>query len=122
MEVQDIDELRFVVESYLVEFNNVSKRPMNLVLFKYAIEHLSHVCRILKQPRSHALIIGVGGTGRQSYTRLAAHITDNELFQIEMTAQFGIKEWRDFLKAMLLRISSTESHGILLFTDNQVSI
>lgn len=119
LEVQDIEELRYVAESYLVEFNNMSKRPMNLVVFRYAIEHLSRICRVLKQPRSHALLIGVGGSGRQSYTRLAAHIMDFELFQIELSKSFGLREWQEFLKAMLLRISCTEAHGVFLFADNQ---
>lgn len=122
LEVQDIEELRYVVDGYLVEFNNMTKRPMNLVTFRYAVEHLSRICRVLKQPRSHALLIGVGGSGRQSYSRLAAHIMDYELFQIELTRNFGQKDWQDYLKSMLLKISGTESHGVFLFTDVQVSV
>lgn len=122
LEVQDVEELRYVVEGYLVEFNNMTKRPMNLVLFRYAIEHLSRICRVFKQPRSHLLLLGIGGTGRQSYIRLAAHITDYEVFQIELNRQYGMKEWQDDLKAMLHKVSSGESHAVFLFTDTQVSL
>lgn len=82
LEVQDFEELVNVVDAYLVEYNNMSKKPMNLIFFKYTIEHLSRICRIIKQPRNHALILGHHGTGRQSVARLAAHIVDRELFQV----------------------------------------
>ncbi|XP_031619236.1 LOW QUALITY PROTEIN: dynein heavy chain 7, axonemal [Contarinia nasturtii] len=120
LEVQDLEELRYVVECYLVEFNNMSKRPMNLTMFRYTVEHLSRICRVLKQPRSHLLLIGIGGSGRQSLTRLAAHIMDYELFQIELTRNYSMNEWTEFLKAMLLKVSSTESHGVFLITDAQM--
>lgn len=74
-----------MIEEYLEDYNSSSSAPMRLVMFLDAVEHVSRVSRVIRLPQGHALLLGVGGSGRQSLTRLAAHIQDFEVYQIEIS-------------------------------------
>ena len=49
-EIFSIDELYKIAEQCLEEYNNTHKNRMNLVIFRYVLEHLSRMCRILRSP------------------------------------------------------------------------
>lgn len=40
-EVEDLDKLEKIMNYYLNEYNENSNAPMDLVLFRFAIEHIS---------------------------------------------------------------------------------
>jgi dynein heavy chain len=119
-EVLDQKHLRKVIESYLDDFNAQTNKPMRLVMFLDAIDHVSRISRILRQPKGNALLLGVGGSGRQSLTRVAAYAAEMTCFQIEIAKGYGKNEWRDDLKKVLLRAGKEGKPTVFLFTDSQI--
>jgi dynein heavy chain len=119
-EVTDLTLLQTKMEEYLAEFNAQSRKPMDLVMFSFAIEHVSRINRVLRMPGGNALLVGVGGSGRQSVTKLATFICGYNLKQIEISKNYTNIEWREDLKEVL-RLAGTGADPLtFLFSDTQI--
>jgi dynein heavy chain len=121
-EAQDHEELSATMYELLGDYNNMNKTKMNLVLFGNAIEHVARIGRILAQPRGNALLVGVGGSGRKSLTRLAAFVQEMSVFMIEISKTYGKTEWRDDLKEIFRRTGMERKQVTFLFNDTQIKM
>lgn len=118
--VSDKEHLLNVCKEYLSDYNAVSKKPMDLALFAFALEHIVRICRIITLPGGNALLVGLGGSGRQSLTRLAAFMEDYEIFQIEVSKSYGKNEWHDDLRKVLRIAGESNKQVVFLFGDTQI--
>lgn len=119
-EVLDQVKMQLAIDTSLENHNMMSDKPMDLVLFSFAVEHLLIIGRIMKQPLGNALLVGVGGSGRQSLTRLAAFIMEYNLMQIEISKTYGKNEWNEDLKKLLKSSGGKNDNTVFLFTDSQI--
>ncbi|KAL6759980.1 dynein heavy chain 6 [Haematococcus lacustris] len=119
-EVTDLPKLMTTIEEYLGDYNAQSKNRMDLVLFLYAAEHICRISRIIKQPYGNALLVGVGGSGRQSLTRIATFMAEYTAFSIEIAKNYGANEWREDLKKVLKQAGGQAIPTVFLFSDSQI--
>lgn len=56
---------------------------------------VARVIRVIRQPRGNMLLIGIGGSGRQSLSRLASYVCEYTTFQIEVSRNYRKQEFRD---------------------------
>ena len=121
VEITELGKLQNVWADYLDEYNAQSNKPMHLTLFRFAIEHLSRISRILKQAQGHALLVGVGGSGKQSLTRLAAFMLKYSIFDINLTNQYSRDDWARDLRCVLRESGGLNKPTILLLNDHHLA-
>jgi dynein heavy chain len=73
-------------------------------------------------PGGNALLVGMGGSGRQSLTRLAAFVLDYGIKQIELSKNYGVQEWKDDLRSVIKSAGLTTRQQVFLFADTQIKL
>ncbi|KAJ3242061.1 Dynein heavy chain 2, axonemal [Chytriomyces hyalinus] len=120
-EIDDADKLKRLIDDKLQEYNfEPGFVQIDLVLFRDAIEHICRITRILRLPTGNVLLIGVGGSGRQSLSRLASYIVETNVFQIKITKYYRHLEFREDLKALYRLTGCDNKPTAFVFTDTQI--
>ncbi|MES1907829.1 MAG: hypothetical protein MHM6MM_000869 [Cercozoa sp. M6MM] len=117
----EVHKLRERIDSFLVKYNNEPKlTAMNLVLFEDAILHLMRISRILSLPRGNAMLVGVGGSGRQSLTRLAGYIARHEVCRIQRTRTYKAADFLEDLKSLCIKAGKEGKKVTFIFSDSDI--
>ena len=89
-------------------------------MFEDALKHMMRISRLLCMDRGSALLIGVGGSGKQSLTRLAAYIAGAFPFQIQITKTYNQTNLFEDIKALYVNAGLKGNKVAFIFTDAEV--
>ena len=119
--VQDISKLKaFLVEKLEDYALEPGHSAMELVLFRDALFHICKIHRVLMQPRGNSLLVGVGGSGRKSLSRLASYVAELKCFSIKISRNYRTQEWRDDLKSLYMQAGCQNKPTVFLFDETQI--
>lgn len=97
-EIPSIEDYQQEVSSFLMEYNDTHRDKIDIVLFRYALKHLIRICRVLAISCGNMLLVGTGGSGRRSLTKLSAAMHKYDFRQPEISSIYDMQEWREEIK------------------------
>lgn len=105
----------------ILEEYNERNAKINVVLFNDALEHLTRVHRALRMHRGHVLVVGIGGSGKQSVIRLASFAADCEIFEITLNRGYDEAAFREDMKNLYGAVGVRNKRIVFLFTAAHVA-
>ncbi|KAJ3023806.1 hypothetical protein HKX48_000940 [Thoreauomyces humboldtii] len=119
-QIKEWSVLKRLLDEAQMQYDEVNA-AMSLVLFEDAMGHVCRINRILESPRGNALLVGVGGSGKQSLARLAAFISQMEVFQITLKKGYSVTDLKADLAVLYQKTGIKKLQIMFLLTDSQVA-
>ena len=94
--------MELYINEALKEYND-NNPIMNLVLFEDAMKHVCRITRIVIPSGGHALLVGVGGSGKQSLAKLASYIMSFTTYSITISSTYGMNDLRTDLQSLYFK-------------------
>ena len=85
------------------------------------MKHVCRITRIVTPSSGHALLVGVGGSGKQSLSRLSASINYMTVFQITISSTYGLADLKTDLQTIYQKTGVKEDDYLFMFTEGQIT-
>ena len=117
--VKDMDELSQVLNEKMEQYNE-QVAALDLVLFDVAMQHITRIARIIDQPCGSALLVGVGGSGKQSLSKLTAFILAQDVYRIVVTSTYSMADLKTDIQTMYMKAGVQGQPQLFILTDTQI--
>lgn len=84
------------------------------------MEHISRICRIIDLPVGSALLVGVGGSGKQSLSKLASFILGYDIYRIVVTTSYKLIDLKIDIQTMFTKAGVSGTQLLFILTDAQI--
>jgi len=118
--IPSTERLSQLLGEALREYNE-NNAAMDLVLFNDAMCHVGKICRIITSTPGHPLLVGVGGSGRQSLSRLSSYTCLYTTMMIVISGTYGLNDLKGDLQGMYMKAGVKDEGVMFLFTDGQIT-
>ena len=99
---------------------NKTLAKLDLVMFDSCIQHILRISRIIRTPKAHALLVGVGGSGKQSSARIASYNAGYKVDGLKIERNYGMSQLDEDLKR-IYKAAGISGRGVsFIFTDNDI--
>ncbi|XP_053515524.1 dynein axonemal heavy chain 14 [Artibeus jamaicensis] len=100
----DYDKLAKVLHKFQMKLSSASLEiSQSMVFFKEAVQHIVRAARVLRQPGSHMLLIGMDGCGKEACGTLACHLAEHKAYQMPVSHSYAPVEFKEDLRKVFLQ-------------------
>ena len=105
--VPDMDKVRGMTQRFMEALKLDKKRKaVNIVLFEDCLKYLIRITRIIQTSQGSGMVVGVGGSGKQSLTRLAAYCSQQDLVQLSADKSDKIEELKNEFRTIFTNVTT----------------
>ncbi|ANQ07504.1 Uncharacterized protein PCOAH_00018730 [Plasmodium coatneyi] len=118
--VADFERLRYIAYEYMKEYNMNNVKKLDLVFFDDSLKHLLIINRVMETPQGSSMLVGVGGSGKRSLTKLSVFISEQVLFQLNITKTYTKNLFFEDLKSLYISAGQMNKKTTFLLSDSDI--